>query len=299
MHTGQSRHIYIYIYIHTILLFLSSMYQVTEGFAMSLVKASGLAQRIPGLELSIKLLPGDSLITRARNTLVALFLGSPQYTHLLFVDTDITFHMDNVLRLLERSEQTPIVAAPYPKKGLMFSHLTTFIRETISRVSKTYHLIIHRSTVFHWSEHLLPPPFCYHYRCAGSTSCVHWRGAARFDDRVCLQSCLREPAGITQGRCVVSVCMAYDGKTEGFFRRSHTISPSLAFNQQERGLKMENGFVQVDNAGTGFLMIRRDVLVTMSEFYSDLQYTNDLAGYSSPITDDNFYGLFDTMIDPR
>jgi hypothetical protein len=30
---------------------------------------------------------------------------------------------------------------------------------------------------------------------------------------------------------------------------------------------MENGFVRVDNAGTGFLMIRRDVLVTMAQFY--------------------------------
>ena len=62
---------------------------------------------------------------------------------------------------------------------------------------------------------------------------------------------------------------------------------------------MDAGFVQVDNAGTGFLMIRRDILVTMAEFYSDLHYKNDLVGYSSHVTDPHFYGLFDTMIDPR
>jgi hypothetical protein len=37
--------------------------------------------------------------------------------------------------------------------------------------------------------------------------------------------------------------------------------------QVGRSLQMEDGFVRVDNAGTGFLMIRRDVLETMAEFY--------------------------------
>ena len=84
---------------------------------MSLVELFNQVDKIEGMKLTIKLLPGDSLVTRARNTLVALFLGNPEYTHLLFIDTDITFTPDNVFRLLEMSKKKPIVAAPYPKKG--------------------------------------------------------------------------------------------------------------------------------------------------------------------------------------
>jgi hypothetical protein len=32
---------------------------------------------------------------------------------------------------------------------------------------------------------------------------------------------------------------------------------------------------------------------------SDLAYENDVTGYNTPQTKGNFYGLFDTMVDPR
>jgi len=95
---------------------------VTDGFALSLVELILKVSKMDNLKISIKLLPGDSLVTRARNTLVALFLGNPEYTHLLFIDTDITFSPDNVFRLLEMSKQKPIVAAPYPKKGKRWTY---------------------------------------------------------------------------------------------------------------------------------------------------------------------------------
>jgi hypothetical protein len=108
--------------------------QVTEGFTMSLLDLSTRVHGVPGIDLSIKLLPGDSLVTRARNTLVALFLGMPQYTHLLFVDSDITFSPDSVFRLLEMSKRKPIVAAPYPKKGFIYDGLKSHIKATLEQV---------------------------------------------------------------------------------------------------------------------------------------------------------------------
>lgn len=98
---------------------------------MSLIGLSNTVAGTPNIKMSIKLLPGDSLVTRARNTLVALFLGSPEYTHLLFIDTDIHFSSDTVFRLLEASKTKPIVAAPYPMKGLLFDRLKAFIRSTL------------------------------------------------------------------------------------------------------------------------------------------------------------------------
>ena len=55
----------------------------------------------------------DSLVTRARNKLVTQFLES-NYTHLFFVDTDISFSPDDFIRVLNFNK--PIVTAPYPIK---------------------------------------------------------------------------------------------------------------------------------------------------------------------------------------
>ena len=57
----------------------------------------------------------DSLISRARNKLVDAFLKDKQYTHLFFVDADVTFHPQEFIRVLLFDK--PIVTAPYPLKN--------------------------------------------------------------------------------------------------------------------------------------------------------------------------------------
>ena len=47
----------------------------------------------------------ESLVTRARNTLVQLFMDDPgNYTHLLFIDADIGFSEKTVFRMLDLDE---------------------------------------------------------------------------------------------------------------------------------------------------------------------------------------------------
>ena len=58
----------------------------------------------------------DSLVTRARNKLVTQFLES-DYTHLFFVDADISFTPDDFIRIVNVNK--PIVTAPYPIKKKM------------------------------------------------------------------------------------------------------------------------------------------------------------------------------------
>lgn len=68
-----------------------------------------------GIGVEFKTLAQESLITRARNTIAAEFLGRKDCTHLLFIDADIGFEPDVVLRLLARGQ--PLVCGAYPMKG--------------------------------------------------------------------------------------------------------------------------------------------------------------------------------------
>ena len=68
-----------------------------------------------GVALDVALLDGDALITRARSVLVARFLDHAAATHLLFVDADIAFEPEQVLRLLAAGRE--FCAAFYPLKS--------------------------------------------------------------------------------------------------------------------------------------------------------------------------------------
>lgn len=60
--------------------------------------------------------PGDSLVQRARNNLVAEFLALPRASHLLFIDADIEWKALDVVRLLGHDRD--IIGGVYPKKIL-------------------------------------------------------------------------------------------------------------------------------------------------------------------------------------
>ena len=58
----------------------------------------------------------DSLINRARNAAVAQFLSDPDNTHLLFIDSDIEFSVDLILRMIR--EDKDVMGIGYAQKWL-------------------------------------------------------------------------------------------------------------------------------------------------------------------------------------
>ena len=88
---------------------------LTESTFMSYIKWANTARQL-GLEWTMETMTNESLISRARNTLVAKFLNSPQSTHLMFVDADIGWEPWHLLVLLNRD--VDVIGGLYPMKAL-------------------------------------------------------------------------------------------------------------------------------------------------------------------------------------
>ena len=73
-----------------------------------------------GIEIKFSFLFNESLITRARNYLVDEFLRT-EYTHLLFIDSDINFNAQDVIALLALDKD--VIGGPYPKKSMNWSNI--------------------------------------------------------------------------------------------------------------------------------------------------------------------------------
>ncbi len=94
--------------------------QVFQGYMQSVLALQRVCDRI-GWNLVVKTHGNESLIPRGRNLYVAMTLGIPQITHLLYIDADITFQPESIVRMIQ--EDKDITAGLYPKKGLNWSKI--------------------------------------------------------------------------------------------------------------------------------------------------------------------------------
>lgn len=165
----------------------------------------------------------ESLVTRARNVLLAYFLSS-DYSHLMFIDADIEFQVEDVLKLYAADKD--VVVGAYPKKGVAWQR----IKESMQ----------------------LP---------ANQDRKVEDREIAAFGSDYAINFKFTDLA--------------------------------------TRSISVENGIIRLHDAGTGFMMIKREAILKMLKAYPELKYNNDVQMAENDRLKDNFYALFDTMIDPK
>ena len=92
-----------------------------EGYFHGVLKLSSLFAQQKDWRLYINTMGNESLITRARNTLVAQFLDlcekePEEHTHLMFIDADIGFTAAGVKRMVDFDKD--IVTGVYPRKSI-------------------------------------------------------------------------------------------------------------------------------------------------------------------------------------
>jgi hypothetical protein len=97
--------------------------QISAVYALSLLKLQIQLRDYRDCTLKVLMKDGDALITRARASLLSQFLDDPRATHLLFVDADIGFEPEQVMRLIECGAE--VCAAVYPIKRIDWQRMRT------------------------------------------------------------------------------------------------------------------------------------------------------------------------------
>jgi len=99
--------------------------QANGLYVKSILDLQGLMNHY-GIESRFSFLFNESLITRARNYLVDEFLRVENFTHLLFIDSDIGFDPNDVLALIALDKD--IIGAPYPKKSINWRNVVRTVK---------------------------------------------------------------------------------------------------------------------------------------------------------------------------
>lgn len=91
------------------------MGQVTTHYMHSLINFMPYAISM-GVQVTFETMPNCSLISLGRNIMQSRAMMDPNWTHLMWIDSDIRFEKENIISMI--FEDKPIVGGFYPKKGL-------------------------------------------------------------------------------------------------------------------------------------------------------------------------------------
>lgn len=89
--------------------------QIGEPYFRSMMRFAIMCNKYD-IKYTISTLANESLITRGRNTLTSFFMENNDATHLFFIDADIEFNPEDILRMVAYDK--PIVVGAYPKKAI-------------------------------------------------------------------------------------------------------------------------------------------------------------------------------------
>lgn len=177
-----------------------------EVFAASILRLQvACAQR--NIQIILDTTENESLVHRARNISIARFFTKTDADCFMFIDADIHFDAESVIRLIESKHDVAVAA--YPKK------------------------------------------------------CIMWH-------------------------------QARDSVLKNETKDLSKMSSSLVMNFKTQNTRIENGFAEVLDGPTGFMLIRRSVIARMYERYPELNCVNDHQNRDL----DSYCAIFDCMIDP-
>jgi hypothetical protein len=101
--------------------------QISEPTFTSFLKFVLFAQNI-GMRWSLDTMVNESLVTRARNNLMAKMMSNTEATHFMFIDADIRFQPESIFQMIIQDRD--VVAGLYPKKSLPSNYVINLAETT-------------------------------------------------------------------------------------------------------------------------------------------------------------------------
>ena len=86
----------------------------TSEYTQSIIHLSEAANK-SNVKFTTIFLGNESLIQRGRNTIAHHFMSIPDATHLMFIDADIKFRVEDVVKMIK--EDKSLIIGPIPLKG--------------------------------------------------------------------------------------------------------------------------------------------------------------------------------------
>ena len=99
--------------------------QLTEAYFRSTIRLLTFCNQHQ-IPIAFGTIANESLVTRARNVLVAYFIQS-EFTRLMFIDADIEFQVEDVIKLIAHNKDVAVGA--YPKKGVNWQRIRESVRQ--------------------------------------------------------------------------------------------------------------------------------------------------------------------------
>jgi hypothetical protein len=94
--------------------------QITEPCFTSFLRFILMASKA-GLQWSLDTMVNESLVTRARNNLMAKMMTNQNATHFMFIDADIRFQPESIFMMLAQDKD--VIGGLYPKKALPIQYV--------------------------------------------------------------------------------------------------------------------------------------------------------------------------------
>jgi hypothetical protein len=108
--------------------------QIGEPYFRSMMRLSILCNKYD-IPFTVSTLANESLVTRGRNTLTSFFMENSEATHLFFIDADIEFNAEDLLRMVAYDK--PVIVGAYPKKAVNWNSIITAARNDPSETADT------------------------------------------------------------------------------------------------------------------------------------------------------------------
>ncbi len=106
-------------------------------YVLSLIQLDRLC-RDAGIVIDYQFVAHESLIPRARNYLCDIFLHKSTHTHLLFLDADIEFVPQDILKMIQ--SDCDLIGGVYPKKKLHWErggHMSNMLDYVVTPLAST------------------------------------------------------------------------------------------------------------------------------------------------------------------